>query len=67
VAGGWRRLHDEINNRSSSPIIREITSMRMAWGTQHPYKRWEIQDITRKTRREKPFGKLRCRLEDNLK
>jgi hypothetical protein len=58
VAGGWRRLHDEIRNSYSSPdtsIIRVIKSREVEMGgacAMHGRDEKCVQNFDRKTRRE---------------
>jgi hypothetical protein len=73
VVGGWKRLHNEkLHNLHASPnIIRVINSRkRMKWVGHVACtgeKRNTYKMLVKKPEGKKPFGRLRCRWEDNIK
>jgi hypothetical protein len=69
----WRKLHtEELNNVYYSPnIVWVIKSRRMRW-TGHvasmvEEKRGEYRVLVRKPEGRSPFGRPRCRWENNIK
>jgi hypothetical protein len=72
VAGGWRRLHNELHNLYISPDIINgvIISRRMRW-MGHVVQRGEVRNaykiLVRKSEEKRPFGRPMCRWEDNFR
>jgi len=72
VTGEWRKLHiEELNDLCPSPnIVRVIKSRRMSW-VGHVARMGERRNLYRvlvvKPERKRPFGRPRCRWEDNIK
>jgi len=72
VTGEWRKLHiEELNDLYSSPnIIRLIKSRRIRWaGHVAPMgeRRGVYRVLVEKPEGKRPFGRPRCRWEDNIK
>jgi hypothetical protein len=72
MSGGWRRLHtEELHNLYASPnIIREIKSGRVRWAGYVACIR-EMRNaykiLVGKLEEKRPFGRPRCRCEDNIR
>ena len=72
VTGEWRKLHnDELNDLYCSPnIVRVIKSRKMRW-VGHVAHMQEGRGVYRvlvgKPEGKRPFGRTRCRWEDNIK
>jgi hypothetical protein len=73
VKGEWRKLHnEELKNVYCSPnIVWVIKSRRMRWAGQVismvEEKRGEYRVLVRKPKGKRPFGRPRCRWDDNNK
>jgi hypothetical protein len=68
VAGGWRRLHNEVlHNLYASPVIK---SKRMRWEVICKYMGENINAykiLVRKPERKRPFGRSLRGCEDNVR
>jgi hypothetical protein len=68
----WRKVHnEELNDLYCSPnIVRVIRSRRMRWAG-HVVRMWERRGVysvlVGKPEGTRPFGRPRCRWEDNIK
>ena len=72
IAGEWRKLHiAELHGLYSSPnIIRSLKSRLLRWAghvARVELTRNAYRILVGKPKRKRPFGRLRCRWEDNIK
>jgi hypothetical protein len=67
----WRKLHnEELNDLYSTPnIVRVIKSRRMGWAghVARRGRRGEYGVLVGKPEGNRPFGRPRCRWEDNIR
>ena len=72
VIGEWRKLHnEELNDLYSLPnVVRVVKSRRMRW-VGHVARMGEVRGVHRvlvgMPEGKRPFGRPRCRWEDNIK